>query len=791
EMEDFLCRLFIINGHNIIAERFEKTSDKRNRKKAQKGKYILHICFKCVIDNTSFGRLYFPRSMDFLEEKKLLLLFFENDNFRECERILENRVKRLLLQAAQQLSIENILCNLEERGKKRMEGPFFERYQDIIDTLLTLTFVNVLFTIYQNGGFAKYVESKTKRGERKYEKYQQLFERALQNEVLVRMKPVNIDTNHLLLAVINPQLYSIQNYLQCSFPFSYSIHSWCQRQLSTNFKAPNNDPSLHATMLEQIPIGNDKLTDWEVDYSLKVTHEYAMDLVRFEFSWYLHTANQQTVLRNVIVSMALLLCGKLTIATIEVTIHHFHHIIFHYAYLISICSKLAHVKDDVPENQPGQWLVQMTLSLWESIPLKESYTTSESVLFFPTSISILFNFLLQHLQNDNTNIVDMLLANARKIEIQRLGVIYLGTEEFIDEEKHLIEHGFLENETSIDHVLQGYFTHRNASKQKDSDFIQDLLSTIKRVEIIEDNVDKHKVYISILQKLNSKIGNKLIPKMQILKEIMSHGYLNNNLVLYSDEAIRLNRCLELILLKEEIREESKTWRRLYDKNNTSSLGHIVKISKMKVSITKLISIMINEGIDLLTLEKKQSMFISLEKMSQLLLNFSSCYGQCEYALHVWFLKQLYVWKGIHWIEIIFALSDVGIKFPLFEKLKMSNVFKLLRPRTLYNNSFNPFIGVYGNNTHMNNIKQIMNNEFIVVLTNQSLNMPISPRMIAESLSLINFYDRYTNRQMQNLLVYIQKYDSLRLQKQIFWQIFTRWTTSKNHQFFARDTIDVI
>ncbi|ETO07992.1 hypothetical protein RFI_29396, partial [Reticulomyxa filosa] len=190
--------------------------------------------------------------MNSLNEKRLLSLLFEDSKFKK------------------------------KKWEKKMGGSFFERHQNIIDTLLTLTFVNVLFAVYQNGDInnnpKKYVEANARRGERKCKKYQQLFEKALQNEELVRMKPVNINTNHLLLAVINPQLYSIRTCLQCSFPFSYSIHSWCQRQLSTNFKSPKNDPSSHAVMLEQIPIGNNKLTNWEVEYSLKVTHEYAMDM---------------------------------------------------------------------------------------------------------------------------------------------------------------------------------------------------------------------------------------------------------------------------------------------------------------------------------------------------------------------------------------------------------------------------------------------------------------------------------------------------------------------------------
>ncbi|ETN98433.1 hypothetical protein RFI_39067, partial [Reticulomyxa filosa] len=728
----------------------------------------------------AFGRLHFPHYINYLDEKRLLSLLFEDNKFRECGKILKNRVQNLLSKATQQRSVEDILG---ESGKKRMKGSFFERHQNIIDTLLTLTFVNVLFAVYQNGGFAKYVESKKRRGEKKNEKYQQLFERALQNEELVKMRPVNIDDNHLLLAVINPQLYSIRTCLQCSFPFSYSIHSWCQQQLSRYSKSPNNDLSLHATMLEQIPIGKDKLTNWEVDYSLKITHEYAMDLVRFEF-WRLHTPNQQIILRNVIVSMALLLCGRLAIATIEVAIHRYRYIISHYAYLISVCSELD-VEENIIKNQPGQWLAKMALSLWESILFRESSTMSEG-LFFLNSISILFNFLLKHLQNSNTNLMNKLLVNARKIEIQRLGVMYCGTSEFVAEGKHLIEHGFLENETSVDYILQGYSTHQNASQQKYSDFIQDLLIPIKRVERIEKNADKRKVYISILPKLYSKIGNKLIPKMQLLKEMVSHGYLNNDLALYSDEATRLNRCLELMFLKKKINENSEPWKKLCDKSNTSDLGCVVKISKVKVDVTKLISTVTNEDIDLSQLEENQSVFNSLEEISKLLLDFSSCYKQYERTLYVWFLKQLYVWKGIHWIEIIFTQPDIGMNFPFLGRLKTNNIFLLLRARALHNNSFNPFIGVYGGNTYMDSIQRIMSDKSSVPLNSCSRN--IYHQIIAQCFPLINSSEHHLNDQSQNFFLSAEVKNEY---KQIL-QTITNWFSSKDSQTLSmRDTLDVI
>ncbi|ETO11432.1 hypothetical protein RFI_25944, partial [Reticulomyxa filosa] len=751
----------------------------------------------------AFGRLYFPHSMDSLKEKKLLSLLFEDNKFRECGAILTNRMKKLLSKAAYKRSVENILSDLEKSGKKRMEGSFFEGHQNVVDTLLTLTFVNVLFIIYQNGGFAvlfiflnfitisiKYIESVNRKDEIEYQWYKKLFEEALQNEVLFRMKPVNIDTSHLLLAVINPQLYSIQNYLQYSFPFSYSIHSWCQRRLS---KYSKSQTMIQVHMQQCWNKCQLEITK----YSLEAIHEYAMDMVRFEFSLHLHTPNQQIILRNVIVSMALLLCGKLTIATIEVTIHYYRYIIFHYSYLISV-SELAHVEEHVIENQPGQWLAKMTLSLWESILFRESRAMSEGLLFFLTSISILFNFLLKHLQNSNTNLMNKLLANARKIEIHRLGVIYLQTSEFINEEKHLIEHGFLENETSIDHILQGYSTQPNVSQQKYSDFIQDLLITIKRVERIEKNANKRNVYISILPKLYSKIGNKLIPKMQILKEMVSHGYLNNELALYSDEATRLNRCLEIMLLKKEVNEENKDWKELCDKDDTSDLGCVVKISKVKVDVTKLISAMIDGDIDLTQVEGNECVFNSLEEMSKLLLDFSSCYKQYEHALYVWFLKQLYVRKGFHWIEIIFTPSNTGTKFPFLGKLKRSHVFSLLRPRTLHNNSFNPFIGLYGENACVNNIQHNTDNYSSIPLN--SFSRRICDQMILQSFLLLIYVNpirivntkTYKAQRLNCIVIDLLLSSDVQNEHKKVLQTITNWIFIKGSLTLSmRDTLDVI
>ncbi|ETO03240.1 hypothetical protein RFI_34172 [Reticulomyxa filosa] len=237
----------------------------------------------------------------------------------------------------QQRSVEDILLDLAPQSDaKEIEGSFFEKHQNILDTLSILAFVNVLLIIYQNGGLKvvsnfKYFKSKEKNNQ----EYQQLFERALRNSELVTMEIPNITTNQLLLAAIEPQLYVVQTRSRSLFPFSHCLHKWCQQQFSSNKDLVGFRITHYVVTLEQIPIANDCLKKWENVCSEKANRIYAMDLVQMYFSWCLRTYKQQRILRDIIVAMAQLSCGKTSIAAIEVTMHCFRRTITHYMRMIA------------------------------------------------------------------------------------------------------------------------------------------------------------------------------------------------------------------------------------------------------------------------------------------------------------------------------------------------------------------------------------------------------------------------------------------------------------------------
>ncbi|ETN98770.1 hypothetical protein RFI_38717, partial [Reticulomyxa filosa] len=213
-----------------------------------------------------------------------------------------------------------------------------------------------------------------------------------------------------------------------------------------------------------------------------------MDLVQ-NFSKHKYAPAKQSILRDIVVCMALLLCGKLSIPTIEATLHCFRPIISHYDYLISVASMSLDsnesVRDD--EHHPGQWFVDMTLFLWDSIPL----TANVSQSVFPNSISIILDFMYKYLSDENDNLINKVLVSARNIEIKCLGVIHMKTDKFFNEMKHLTEQSFLRNEKTVTYIIESYLANQTASKEKYLLFVQDLLTAIKRVEGIEGDKDKY------------------------------------------------------------------------------------------------------------------------------------------------------------------------------------------------------------------------------------------------------------------------------------------------------------
>ncbi|ETO08632.1 hypothetical protein RFI_28756 [Reticulomyxa filosa] len=686
----------------------------------------------------AFGKLHFPRSMDCLSEKKRLSDLFEKEEFKECEAIIEERLKIFLLEATRKRSIEEILRGLSFQSDKK-EGPFFEKYQSIVDTLLILTFVNVLLVIYENGGFKvlpnlcftkkknqsirihqeliylcvctkKYFESK----QRNNTEYAMLFERALCSSELVAIEAPNITTNQLVLIVIDPQLYAVRMRSKSLFPFSHCFHKWCQEQFLCNKDLADDRPTYCVTTLEQIPIGNENLKQWELVCSEKANRIYAMDLVRKYFSWSLHNCKQRRVLRDIIVAIALLSCGKISIATIEVAMHCFHSAISHYAHIIAmyfLCNtEFQYVYEDNSTNTVGQWLVDVTRCLWNSIPLtKKRFSHSGQ---FP------------------------LLEDVRRLELRHLGLRYLSTDEFINEEKQFtgFTQSLLKNGQCVEHILSSYNGNRNSSNEKYPLFVRDLLAIIKRVEDMPKNSEPQRMYTSLLLNLHEKNKEDTFLQVQLLRDMCIHQCVNNNtLLLHSKDAVLLNRCLEQMLLNADIDDSTiNSWEQYCHDHGHDKLELVIKISKLKIELTKLIMALINIDINVSSFEQEHDAHNLIERMGALLSSSLALDDNSyKYMLHVWFLKQLHMCKGIHWIEVIFTHSKIRQAVPLFSNTVSPNTFGALDPRPAQD-FYNPLLGVYG--------KNFMDKVYRIIQQTDTFNLDISCPMLANFLFSANLYN---------------------------------------------------
>ncbi|ETO03239.1 hypothetical protein RFI_34171 [Reticulomyxa filosa] len=403
--------------------------------------------------------------------------------------------------------------------------------------------------------------------------------------------------------------------------------------------------------------------------------------------------------------------------------------------------------------------------------------------------------LLSRLDDDDqTRLMNQLLEDARKLELRHLGVQYLETDEFIDEEKHFtgFKQGLLDNEKCVRHILSCYLNNRNASNEKYPLFVRDLLAVIKRVEGIRKHTERQKTYTAQLLYLYEQNKENAILQVQILRDMCIHQCVDNNtLLLYSKDAVLLNRCLEKMLLEANIDNVAITnWTLWCHEHNYDKLELIIRISRLKKDLIKLIVSLININIKVPKLAQDTDVHNLIKRMAVLLssrLDFEN--SSYERMLHVWFLKQLYMWKGIHWIELIFTHPVIRQEVPLFGGTNPTNIFAALTPRPFHCDFYNPLVGVYGPR-FIDNIHTILTNE------RYHPNLNLSCQILIDCLSLVNLYGfTYKEAQLRNLRAVIHAQDASGLLKQTaFKQIFNHLTSTVKSRFHwesMEDTLDPI
>ncbi|ETO00293.1 hypothetical protein RFI_37154, partial [Reticulomyxa filosa] len=299
----------------------------------------------------------------------------------------------------------------------------------------------------------------------------------------------------------------------------------------------------------------------------------------------------------------------------------------------------------------------------------------------------------------------------------------------------------------VRNIISSYSSNRNISDGEYPMFVRDLLAVIKRVESICKDTKQQHTYTTLLRSLYNENKESVILQMQLLRDMCIHQCVNNDtLSLQSKDAVLLNRCLEKILLEENANANNAlitNWAQWCCEQGHDKFELVIRISQLKTDLSKLIWNLTNTDICMSKVEQGDSAYNLIKQMGELLSSVLIPNSLYEHMLHVWFLKQLYVCKGIHWIEILFTQPVIRQAIPPFNKTKFANIFAALDPRPLYCDFYNPLVGAYGPHS-MDKIHSILMNErYRPALKN------LCP-ILVDSLSLINLCGlTYTEPQLNS------------------------------------------
>ncbi|ETO31659.1 hypothetical protein RFI_05463, partial [Reticulomyxa filosa] len=133
------------------------------------------------------------------------------------------------------------------------------------------------------------------------------------------------------------------------------------------------------------------------------------------------------------------------------------------------------------------------------------------------------------------------------------------------------------------------------------------------------------------------------------------------------------------------------------------------------------------------------------------------------SLHIWFLKQFYVVKGMNWIKMLFTDETIRTKFPIFVDPQMSEVFSVFKYRPSDLPPTDPFIGIYGNKYILfrSKLLQGIKSGNIDPQYNGSKNDFIP--LLAAALSLLNLRGSFFN---PNVEIYVAKITTKKKKKEI-------------------------
>ncbi|ETO01018.1 RING finger protein [Reticulomyxa filosa] len=559
------------------------------------------------------------------------------------------------------------------------------------------------------------------------------------------------------LVSIEPDLRAVSVKYEAMFPWSHVLHNWCHSKLVSvvaqrlveklnvtvhqnedekkseheyKYQHENADDNENenktrldshhkvlqsSNLLKMVMDGSENALKYLNMCSVKHCRMYLMDVITAKYN--LNQQRKAEVIADILFCVISLFNWEVSVAMIESILYILPDFFAKYVKLLKLCQddtgivlKLHKLLDDENEStrlsgsiclllqhfisfSPGLFLfcfafIKISLKSYLSFFIRCNYLFAENkwsdIARSLEAVEDAIPAILQFAKDwyGNCKEYEEIFAMCRRAQMQILGAKHF-ERQIVDKVElsnvllnamSLSEDGWLNEKSTITTILERV--------SKEGNLLEKL-----------DTPNKKTVYCSVITDIFHN-AHDLAPdakhvtdkiRLQILEELVQNQWNDETFTLDTHEAVLLNRILE----------------RIY--TNTPSIKYngpnqdIADISNVKAKLFQCVDsiLSITKTLKISEMMDNQELNTMVKQASELLTHFNQSNKFHQYSLHIWFLRQFYIAKGMDWTQMLFTNEAIRAKYPIFVDPQMSNVFSVFKYRPPNLPSTDPFIGVFG------------------------------------------------------------------------------------------------
>ncbi|ETO23098.1 hypothetical protein RFI_14087, partial [Reticulomyxa filosa] len=635
----------------------------------------------------ALAHIRFPSFVDVQMELEKLSHIFKDPKLRELAEAIKVRIQKFVT--------SGVGFNKKTTEKFSIGYNFFEKYQHAIDRSLTMVLINLLLSLYENG----YLQA---RFNGKDEKLDRLFVESLKNVSVVPMDHINNCIAEVIAG--DEKMYDVKGSHQAKFPFSHCLHVWCEHKMSaiganpkivaiTNEKRggkKSNENGWKRKVCQSAKMLGTVLNDLEFLNKMELTYcdHYLFDLISENFTS--APEDVKKVMQKILACMVEMICQQTSVACIEATWYYYQHIVALFVQSILVCDnailnrKLWALLTSF-KSRPFEKVVQTTLEIW-GFPFRDKQNNFTNVIALTESlcrgVSPISNFIEDFAPSTDNKLQQELLLLSQQMEMRRIAAKHLTSVSFARVEPHILswsQQGLLKKKEAIPAIVKHWSEQAGLASQRLPHVILDLLAMSNALGKMNSSEKEYQYIVENFEKFI---------KLQRLEEMHKNEWIGKQLSLTSSESVLYNRMLERLYMDKT--PSNKTLKAKINQNN-----HLIQeISKLKVFLTNDI-VWMTEHVRFNTIEHESRENIErLDRMCKWLSYFQDINKKYQCSLHLWFLKQIRMLKGMDWAEAFITHPWVRSQFPLFHKSELSSVFSKFNSQPHNLPSFDPFLAIY-------------------------------------------------------------------------------------------------